>query len=298
MTIIEQLPRIRGEYRANYPLAPLTWFKVGGNAEVLFKPLDLKDLVHFLASTPRDIHITVLGAGSNVLVRDGGIDGVVIKLGRNFAGIDLLPNNQIQIGASALNYNIAQVAMQNGLTGLEFLVGIPGTTGGGIAMNAGAYGREYKDIVEYIEAVDRKGRVHIIHNKDIGFSYRSNSLPKDLIFTRVVCSSTQGDPKTIKIRMDEIMSQREASQPVREKTGGSTFANPADHKAWKLIDKVGMRGAREGDAMISDKHCNFMINCGRATAADLETLGELARSKVLEEYGIELKWEIKRLGNI
>lgn len=298
MTLASLLPQIRGEYRQNYALAPLTWFKVGGKAEVLFKPVDFEDLVHFLKHTSPEIPITVLGAGSNIIIRDGGIDGAVIKLGRNFAGINVLPNNQIHIGASALNYNIAQVAMLSGLRGLEFLVGIPGTAGGGIAMNAGAYGGEYKDIVEYIEAVDRKGLVHIMHNKDIGFGYRSNSLPQDLIFTRIVCNATEGDAAAIKARMSEIMSKREATQPVREKTGGSTFANPEGQKTWQLIDKVGMRGARQGGAIISDMHCNFMINCGNATASDLETLGELARSKVLEECGVELKWEIKRLGKI
>lgn len=298
MTPVSLLPQVRGEYRQNYPLAPLTWFKVGGNAGVLFKPYDLNDLTHFLTYVPEEIPITVLGAGSNIIVRDGGIEGVVIRLGRNFAAIESLPDNQIHIGAGALNYNIAQIAMQNGLAGLEFLVGIPGTAGGGIAMNAGAYGREYEDIVEYIETVDRKGTVHIIQNKDIGFEYRGNSLHQDLIFTKVVCNFYPDDPKAIKARMDKIMKQREASQPVREKTGGSTFANPEGYKAWQLIDQAGMRGFKQGDAMISEKHCNFMINRGNASALDLETLGELAKAKVLASSGIELKWEIKRLGRL
>jgi UDP-N-acetylmuramate dehydrogenase len=296
MMILQNLPQIRGEYRANYKLAPLTWFKVGGPAEVLFKPLDLQDLTHFLTNVSQDIAITVLGAGSNIIVRDGGVEGVVIKLGRNFAGIDILPGNQLRIGASALNYNIAQVAMQNGITGFEFLVGIPGTVGGGIAMNAGAYGREYKDIATSIEAVDMKGVIHVIDSKDSGFGYRSNNLPKDLIFTSIICDYELGDRLQIKGRMDEIMKLRESSQPIKEKTGGSTFANPTGYKAWQLIDQVGMRGARRGDAMISDLHCNFMINCGNATASDLEGLGEEALDKVRAMVGVELKWEIKRVG--
>jgi len=298
MTIIDKLPEIRGEYRKDYSLAPLTWFKVGGPAEVLFKPLDQDDLCHFLANTPKDIPITVIGAGSNIIVRDGGLDGVVIKLGRHFTGIDILPNHKLRIGASALNYNIAQVAMQNSITGFEFLVGIPGTAGGGVSMNAGAYGREYKDIIASIEAVDRNGIVHTIENKDAGFGYRSNSLPKDLIFTSILCNYELDELIAIKARMEEIMKQRDNSQPVREKTGGSTFANPEGYKAWQLIDQAGMRGALQGDAMISTMHCNFMINCKNATAKDLESLGEMVRDRVRSATGVDLQWEIKRVGRL
>jgi len=294
--MIKKLPTVRGQYRENYPLAPLTWFKVGGMAEVLFKPLDAEDLSYFLANKPANLDITILGAGSNVIVRDGGVDGVVIRLGRSFTDITILSDNRLKIGAGALNYNVAQFCLQNGIKGFEFLIGIPGTVGGGVAMNAGAYGTEYKDIVAYIEAVDYSGNLRNISNFDAGFLYRANSLPKDLIFTGIACKYELGDSIAIKACMDEIITSREASQPVKEKTGGSTFANPPGHKAWELIDKVGMRGFKVGGAMFSEKHCNFMINCGNATAADLEALGEKAMVKVLQQCDVELKWEIKRMG--
>ncbi len=298
MTTIKDLPSTTGEYRENYPLAQLTWFKVGGAADVLFKPLDTNDLSHFLKNKPKDLQITILGAGSNIIIRDGGIEGVVIRLGRGFAGIEILSGNKLKIGSSSLNYNIAQFCYQNSIKGFEFLIGIPGTAGGGIAMNAGAYGREYKDIVTHIEALDPEGNLHIIKNEEAGFNYRSNKLPRDLIFTSIICDYEQGEQAVIKAMMTEIVSAREASQPVREKTGGSTFANPTGHKAWQLIDQAGMRGARIGDAMISDKHCNFMINCGNASAKDLENLGELAIANVLALFGVDLKWEIKRVGRL
>ena len=296
--LLTKLPEIRGEYRENFSLAALTWFKVGGAAEVFFKPADLEDLIFFLANTPQDVPVAIIGACSNTLIRDGGIDGVVIKLGRAFANIELLENNQIRCGSAALNYNIAQFCLQNSITGFEFLVGIPGSAGGGIAMNAGAYSREFKDIVLRVEALDRNGALHTISNEEVGFSYRKNNLPDGLIFTSVTFRYDVGEKEKIKARMDEIVTARLNSQPVKEKTCGSTFANLPGQHVWKLIDEVGIRGAKVGGAEISKLHCNFMINTGSATAADLEALGEIARAKVKTEKGIELEWEIKRVGKV
>lgn len=298
--ILQNLPKIRGEYRENFPLAGLTWFKVGGPAKLLFKPYDAEDLSLFLSEIPKDIEIFVLGAGSNILIRDGGIDGIVIKLARNFTNIEILPESKIRVGAGCLNYNLAQFCYQNSIKGFEFLLGIPGTIGGGIAMNAGAYSREFKDITSSIEAIDRSGKIHIINNLDIGFSYRKNSLPKDLIFISATFNYEQGSQDFIKKTMDEIMEKRLATQPIKEKTCGSTFKNPiitpTHPKVWQLIDEAGMRGARIGDAEMSNMHCNFMINKGSATSKDLEDLGEMVRSKVFETSGIELEWEIQRKG--
>jgi UDP-N-acetylmuramate dehydrogenase len=294
--LITRLPKVRGEYRENFPLAQITWFKVGGNAEVFFKPADLEDLVFFLRHTSRDIPLTVLGTCSNVLIRDGGIEGVVIKLGRAFTDIAFLEDNQIKCGAATLNFHLAQFCYQNSITGFEFLVGIPGTSGGGIAMNAGAYSREFKDITLFIEAIDRSGMQKVIRNQEIGFSYRKNNIPSDLIITSVVYGYRFGDKNEIKARMDEIAAQRMSTQPVKEKTCGSTFANLPGHKVWQIIDDVGMRGRRLGGAEISRLHCNFMINTGTATASDLESLGEMTRDKVRVEKGLELEWEIKRIG--
>lgn len=287
---------MRGEYRENFKLAPLTWFKVGGPADLLFKPADLEDLSYFLSHISKDIPIMTLGAGSNILIRDGGVDGVVIKLGRAFAEIDIMQNHQIKIGAACLNYNVAQFCSQNSITGFEFLLGIPGSIGGGVAMNAGSYSGEFKDIIMSLEAIDRNGVIHNISHSEIGFKYRANSLPKDLIFTSVICKYTNGNNAAIKARMDEIMNHREASQPIKEKTCGSTFMNLENEKVWQLIDKAGMRGASVGGAKMSEMHCNFLINTGSATANDLETLGELVKRKVLEDSGVELTWEVKRIG--
>ena len=296
MSLLQQLPDVRGEYRENYPLAPITWLKVGGNAEVFFKPRDLDDLIAFLKSAPKTIELTVLGACSNVLIRDRGVDGVVIKLGREFAGIELLPENKIKIGAAMLNYNTAQFCLKNSIEGFEFLIGIPGTAGGGVAMNAGAYTREFKDIVFEIEAVNRAGEVVNVSNDQIGFGYRKNSLPSDLIIVSVTCKYNVGDQAMIQSRMDQIVSARMATQPIKEKTCGSTFANPPGHKAWQLIEAVGMKGYILGDAQVSDLHANFMINRGAATAKDIEDLGELIRQKVRDLKGIELTWEVKKIG--
>lgn len=293
--LISKLPNVHGEYRPNAPLAQLTWFKVGGNAEVLFKPLDFDDLQFFLVNVPKNIPITVIGACSNMLIRDGGIDGVVIKLGRNFTEIALLPDNLIRVGAAALNYNTAQFCLQNSIEGFEFLIGIPGTAGGGIAMNAGAYGSEFKDIVYCVEALTLAGEKLILTPNEIGFGYRSNSL-KDIIFTSMLCKYTLGNKDAIKAKVNEIVESRLRTQPVKEKTCGSTFANPTDNKAWQLVDNSGMKGAKVGDAEISRLHSNFIINNGSATAKDIENLGEMVRNKVFEDSGIMLEWEIKRVG--
>lgn len=311
------LPKCRGEYRFNFNLSALTWFKVGGCAEVFFKPLDEEDLAFFLANLKEDVPVWVLGAGSNTIIRDGGIDGVVVKLGRGFGQIShkeishekISHESRIYAGAGTLNYNLAQYAMQNNLSGLEFLVGIPGSVGGGVAMNAGSYGSEFKDILESVTLLDRKGQKHILKPEDLGFGYRHNSLDFWAIFTEVAFKAPPGNEAEIKAKMNEITAKRQETQPINKKTGGSTFANPpskqkenqTEHtteplRAWQLIDQVGLRGARIGGAEFSTLHCNFMINNGNASARDLEELGELARKKVLEEKGIDLKWEIKRVG--
>ena len=291
------LPSIRGEYRFNYNIAHLTWFKVGGAADIFYKPEDVSDLRAFLQQNQRlNLPITIIGAGSNVIIRDSGIEGVLIKLGRNFTNIELNQNNELAVGAGCLNFSLAKFCQENSIQGFEFLVGIPGTIGGGIAMNAGAYGREFKDIVLRVEALDREGGVKIFTNEEIGFLHRRNSLPDGLIYTKIIFKAELGDKGKITDRMNEISALREATQPVKEKTGGSTFVNPEGIKAWQLIDQAGMRGKKWGGSMISELHCNFMINTGIATATELEDLGELVRQEVQKISGYELKWEIKRIG--
>jgi UDP-N-acetylmuramate dehydrogenase len=232
-----------------------------------------------------------------MIIRDGGVDGVVIKLGRNFTNIELLPDNKIEVGSACLNFNLAKFCQEHSITGFEFLVGIPGTIGGGVAMNAGAYNSEFKDIILNIEAINSKGEFINITNEEIGFKYRSNNLPKDLIITKAIFKVVKGDKTLITAKMNEINSARQATQPITERTGGSTFANPVGYKAWQLIDNAGMRGYKVGGASMSELHCNFMINHGNATAHDLEDLGELVRKRVLQDSGVELHWEIKRIGN-
>lgn len=287
---------IRGTCKLNYNLAHLLWFKVGGEADILFKPQDVEDLSAFLKQNADKLPVTILGAGSNIIVRDKGIEGAVVKLGRGFTDIEVLPDDTLSVGAGCLNFNLAKFAQVNSFTGFEFLVGIPGTIGGGVAMNAGAYGNEFKDIVISVQAVDLQGNVHNIESEEIGFAYRHNSLPEGLIFTKVIFKTKLGSATDIKARMDEINKNRAATQPITEKTGGSTFANPPGHKAWELIDAAGLRGKKIGDASISSKHCNFMINNGGATANDMEELGEFVRDKVKKHSGVELQWEIKRIG--
>lgn len=290
-------PQIKGIIKQNYNLKHLTWFKVGGDADIFFKPENADDLALFLKENDGKMPVTVIGAGSNLIIRDGGIEGIVIKLGRNFTDIEIVEKGLVAVGAGCLNFNLAKFCQANSIAGFEFLVGIPGTIGGGIAMNAGAYGREFKDIVHSVVALDNLGNTINLNLQDIGFSYRSNNLPKDLIFTKVFFKiESTSDQAKIKQKMDEINAQRGFTQPITEKTGGSTFANPPGCKAWELIDKAGMRGARVGEAAMSNLHCNFMINLGDATASDLENLGELIIKKVQETSGMKLKWEIKRVG--
>ncbi|MGH7035408.1 MAG: UDP-N-acetylmuramate dehydrogenase [Stellaceae bacterium] len=293
--LIDRLPKVRGRLTADAPLAQVTWFRVGGPAEVLFRPADGEDLSGFLAAKPGDVLVTVIGVASNLLVRDGGIKGVVIRLGRGFVEI-AAAGETITAGAGALDLNVAIAAREAGIAGLEFLSGIPGTVGGGLRMNAGAYGSEFKDMLQSAVALDAQGARHELAASDLELSYRHCGLPEDWIFVAARFAGAKGDPLAIARRMNEIQSARAESQPIRSRTGGSTFANPPGRKAWELIDASGCRGLQRGGAMVSEKHANFLINTGNATAADLETLGEEVRARVLASNGIALDWEIRRVG--
>ena len=293
--LIDRLPKVRGRLTADAPLAQVTWFRVGGPAEVLFRPADLDDLSTFLAEKPADVPVTVIGVASNLLVRDGGIKGVVIRLGRGFVEI-AAEDETVTAGAGALDVNVAITAREAGIAGLEFLSGIPGTVGGGLRMNAGAYGSEFKDVLKSAVALDTQGKQHALAPADLKLSYRHCGLPEDWIFVAARFAGAKGDPLAIARRMNEIQSAREESQPIRSRTGGSTFANPPGRKAWELIDAAGCRGLKRGGAMVSEKHANFLINTGDATAADLEALGEAVRARVRASSGIALDWEIRRVG--
>ncbi len=293
--LIDRLPGVRGRLTADAPLAGITWFRVGGSAEVMFRPADRDDLVDFLRRKPRDLPVTVIGVASNLLVRDGGVPGVVLRLGRGFAEIRA-ERETVHAGAGALDFNIATAARIAGIGGLEFLCGVPGTLGGALRMNAGAYGRELKDVLIEAEAVDGYGNLHRLRPQDFSFRYRGNAIPEDWIFLSAHLQGEADDPKVIARRMTEIQTARADSQPIRTRTGGSTFKNPEGAKAWELIDKAGCRGLKRGGAMVSEKHCNFLINTGNATAADIEGLGEEVRRRVQESSGIELQWEIRRIG--
>jgi UDP-N-acetylmuramate dehydrogenase len=293
--LIERLPAVRGRLTAGASLASITWFRVGGPAEVLFKPADLDDLTVFLARTPEDVPLTVVGVGSNLLVRDGGVPGVVIRLGRDFAGIDF-DEDRLTVGAAALDLTVSTAAWEAGVSGLEFLSGVPGTIGGALRMNAGAYGGEMQEITLSARAIDRTGGLRDLKHTDFGFSYRHTTVPDNWIFIDAVLQGRPGSPEEIAQRMADIRSKREESQPLRTRTGGSTFANPPGHKAWQLIDQAGCRGLRIGDAQVSEKHCNFLINAGSASASDLEDLGEEVRRRVFDRSGITLDWEIRRIG--
>ena len=295
-SLIERLPAVRGRYTGDADLAKTTWFRCGGPAEVLFRPADAEDLVEFLATRPADVPVTVIGVGSNLLIRDGGVPGVVIRLARGFTEVTLEEGDRLRAGAGALDLNVALTAQQAGLTDLEFFSGIPGTVGGALRMNAGAYGGEIKDVLVEAEAVDPFGKRHRLDAAAMGFSYRRSEVPAGWIFLSALLQGRKGDPASIAQRMADIRKSREETQPTRARTGGSTFKNPEGHKAWQLIDKAGCRGLRIGDAMVSDKHCNFLINTGAATAADIETLGEEVRRRVFESSGIRLEWEIRRIG--
>ncbi|TWB45206.1 UDP-N-acetylmuramate dehydrogenase [Nitrospirillum pindoramense] len=293
--LLRRLPTVRGRLTPDAPLGPLTWFRVGGPADVLFRPADEDDLAQFLAGCPADVPITVIGVASNLLVRDGGVRGVVVRLGGSFAQVSV-EGDRVHAGAGALDLTVAQTAQAAGLSGLEFLSGIPGTIGGAIRMNGGAYGGETVDVIESAVGIDRQGTRHDYSRDALHLTYRHCGVPEDVIFTAATLRGTAGDKAAIQTRMEEIAAARAASQPVRARTGGSTFANPPGEKAWALVDKAGCRGLVVGGAQMSEKHANFMLNLGDATAADIEALGEEVRRRVLETSGITLRWEIRRIG--
>lgn len=303
---MDSLPNVKGRYSENGALGEKGWFRCGGTADVIFKPEDKEDLKTFLQQLDENIPVHIFGALSNSIIRDGGVRGVVVRLGREFSDINI-EGDKVRAGALALDANVAQVAAENGLRGLEFFSGIPGSIGGALRMNAGCYGVETKDVLIECEAMDRNGEIHILKPEQMGMTYRHVDVPDDYIFLNAVFQGQKETPETVKARMAEIKNKREQSQPIREKTGGSTFANPSaaelsqaglaeDTKVWQLIDQAGGRGLMIGGAQMSEKHCNFMINTGSATARDLEALGEEIRSRVLDKFGISLRWEIKRIG--
>ena len=288
------LPPLRGRVQRNAPLGPLTWFRVGGPAEWLVRPADLDDLLLLLRDAPPGLPITVVGAASNLIVRDGGVRGIVLRLGGGFARIER-DGDALIAGAGALDATVAEHAAEAGLSGLEFLSGIPGTVGGAVAMNAGAYGAEIKDVLDWAEVATPTGLLRL-SAAELAFAYRRATLPAGGIVTRARLRATLADAAAIAARMARIRDSREATQPVRARTGGSTFKNPPGAKAWELIDAAGCRGLTRGGAQVSEKHCNFLLNTGGATAADLEALGEEVRARVLAHSGVTLEWEIKRIG--
>ncbi|QGM45687.1 UDP-N-acetylmuramate dehydrogenase [Methylocystis heyeri] len=291
------LMQLRGSVRFDEPLAPYTWFRVGGPAQLLFMPADEDDLAGFLSCLPAEIPVTVIGLGSNLIVRDGGVDGAVIRLSaKGFGGIEVLEDSRLRVGAAVPDVKAARAAAEAGIDGLAFYRGIPGCIGGALRMNAGAHGGETKDALVEAHGVTRSGEKVKFSNAEMGFSYRHCGAPADVVFTGATFQGRPGDPAAILAEMDRITAAREASQPIREKTGGSTFANPPGHKAWQLIDAAGCRGLVKGDAQVSEMHCNFLLNRGNATAADIEGLGEEVRARVLATSGVELRWEIKRIG--
>jgi UDP-N-acetylmuramate dehydrogenase len=290
-----RMPALRGRLLANQPLAELTWFRVGGPAQVMFAPEDENDLAYLLSKLPSEIAVTVVGLGSNLIVREGGISGVVIRLGRGFNAITI-ENLHVRAGAAVPDVKVARAAQEAGIAGLAFMRGIPGGIGGALRMNGGAYGRETKDALVEARAVDRQGQVHVLSNAEMHYTYRHCGAPDDYIFTEGLFAGHAGDPAVIAAEMEKITESREATQPIKSRTGGSTFKNPPGQKAWQLIDAAGCRGLRMGDAQVSQMHCNFLINLGNATAAEIETLGETVRTRVKENSGVELEWEIKRLG--
>jgi UDP-N-acetylmuramate dehydrogenase len=294
--LLRRMPKARGRLEPNFPLADLTWFRAGGPAEVLFTPADREDLGHFLSELSPDIPVYPVGVGSNLLVRDGGVEGVVVRLGRGFGQLETLEDHHILAGAAVPDVKVARFALDHGIGGLTFLRGIPGTIGGALRMNGGAYGGETKDVLVEAHGVDRGGQKIVLTNKDMHYSYRHCGAAEDVIFTAALLKGAPGDPAEIAAAMEEITSKRESTQPVKTRTGGSTFKNPPGHKAWQLIDKAGLRGFRIGPARVSELHCNFLINEGGATAAQIEDLGETIRRRVKENSGVELEWEIKRIG--
>jgi UDP-N-acetylmuramate dehydrogenase len=294
--LIARLPLVRGRLQPNFNLADITWFRTGGPAEVLFAPADEDDLAGFLAASPEDVPVSVIGIASNLLVRDGGVPGVVVRLGRQFGGIAMEEGCRVRAGAAVPDVRVARFALDHGIAKLTFLRGIPGSIGGALRMNGGAYGRETRDVLIEARAVDRKGAKRVLNNAEMEFGYRHCGAPGDLIFIEALLQGEAGDSAAIEREMNEITTARESTQPVKSRTGGSTFKNPDGYKAWELIDKAGLRGFAVGHARVSEKHCNFLINEGGASAADIEELGETIRRRVMETSGIMLDWEIKRIG--
>jgi UDP-N-acetylmuramate dehydrogenase len=288
-------PKLRGRLLANQSLSEITWFRVGGPAQILFTPADEDDLGYFLATLSPDVPVLAIGLGSNLIVRDGGVPGVVVRLARGFNEVKV-EGERIVTGTAVPDVKVARAAADASLAGLAFYRGVPGAIGGALRMNAGAYGGETKDALIEARAIDRTGKLHVLSNADMGFSYRHSSPPDDFIFTQAVYRGTPGDPAVIAAEMDKITEAREATQPIKSRTGGSTFKNPSGYKAWQLIDAAGCRGLVIGDAQVSELHCNFLINRGNATAADVEGLGEEVRRRVKEHSGVQLDWEIKRIG--
>lgn len=294
----DRLPELRGKLLRDAELAPFTWFRVGGPADLLFLPEDEDDLAQFLKALDPSVPVTVLGVGSNTLVRDGGVEGAVVRLGRGFGGTEPRGDSTIYAGAAVLDAALAKAAARAGIAGLEFYRGVPGTVGGACVMNAGCYGAETCEVLVEAYALTRSGEKRTLSNADMAFSYRKSKSAADggLIFTGALFRGRPGDPAEIEARMDEITARREQTQPIREKTGGSTFKNPEGNSSWKLVDGAGWRGKLYGGAKFSELHANFLINTGEATAADLEGLGEAVRADVLQQFGIQLDWEIKRIG--
>jgi UDP-N-acetylmuramate dehydrogenase len=292
----EAMPELRGRLLANQPLADITWFRAGGPAQVLFTPEDEADLAYAMAHLAPEIPVTIIAIGSNTLVRDGGVPGVTVRLGRGFSQIHVEQDCRVRSGAAVPDVKVARAAGEAAIDGLSFYRGIPGAIGGALRMNAGAYGGETTDVLVEARAVDRQGKIHVLSHADMGFEYRKSKAPDGLIFTEALFQGRPGDSAEILAAMNEITERREATQPVRSRTGGSTFKNPPGLKSWQLIDAAGGRGLRVGGAHMSELHCNFLINDGEATAADIEALGEEVRRRVRETSGVELEWEIKRIG--
>jgi UDP-N-acetylmuramate dehydrogenase len=294
--LLADMPELRGKLEANAPTASLSWFRTGGLAQTLFTPADADDLAYFLARLDEKIPVLVVGLGSNLLIRDGGWEGVILRLGKGFSDISVEPNHRIRAGAGAADVKVARLAAEAGIAGLSFLRGIPGTIGGALRMNGGAYGGETKDVLVEARGVTRSGEMVTYTNQQMGFTYRHSSVPDGVIFTEALFEGSPGDSAKILSEMNAITEARSSTQPVNTRTGGSTFKNPPGRKAWELVDAAGCRGLRIGEAQVSEMHCNFLINHGSASAADIEGLGEEVRRRVLEMSGIELEWEIKRVG--
>ena len=295
-SLAAQMPNLRGRLLANVPLADITWFRVGGPAEVLFTPADEADLAYFLARLPAEIETFVVGLGSNLLVRDGGVPGVVIRLGRGFADTRIEAEHRLRAGAAVPDVKLARAAADAAISGLAFYRGIPGSIGGALRMNAGAHGRETREVLLEARAVDRQGNIHVLPAADLKLSYRHCGVPDDWIFTAALYQGQPGTAAEILKQMAEVADYREANQPIKQRTGGSTFKNPPGASAWKLIDQAGCRGLRVGGAQVSEMHCNFLINDQAATAEDIERLGETVRARVVAHCGVTLHWEIMRLG--